>query len=224
MKTARIMISVTAFLAALAALLLSAPVSSGEINVVIEHNDTARATPGFTLKNIPSPSMNDAATKAEFMVVDGVQADHSGELASLHDGKLPTEEDQPDKNFFFLRGTDGGRLLMDLRSVVSLKQVNSYSWHPGSRGPQVYMLYASDGQSARFNAKPKQGIDPGKCGWQLVAKVDTRTKYGIAGGQYGVSICDSTGPIGKYRFLLFFISRTEGEDDFGNTFYSEIDG
>ena len=38
-----------------------------------------------------------------------------------------------------------------------------------------------------------------------------------------MSIADSTGAaIGKYRYLLFDISRTETDDDFGNTFYSEI--
>ena len=31
------------------------------------------------------------------------------------------------------------------------------------------------------------------------------------------------GALGKYRYLLFDISRTESDDDFGNTFYSEID-
>src|SRR5207244_5303969 len=52
--------------------------------------------------------------------------------------------------------------------------------------------------------------------------VDTRTKSGDGGGQYGVSISDSDGVLGKYRYLLFDMSRTENEDPFGNTFYSEI--
>ena len=43
------------------------------------------------------------------------------------------------------------------------------------------------------------------------------------GGQYGVSISDSGGAIGSYRYLLFVTSRNEDRDDFGNTFYSEID-
>ena len=25
--------------------------------------------------------------------------------------------------------------------------MNSYSWHPGTRGPQVYTLYGADGQA-----------------------------------------------------------------------------
>ena len=112
---------------------------------------------------------------------------------------------------------------MDLGSAIEIKEVNTYSWHPNTRGPQVYKLYASDGTAKDFNSKPKTGTDPAKAGWTLVATVDTRPKEGQGGGQYGVSIADSTGAaLGKYRYLLFDISRTEADDDFGNTFYSEI--
>ena len=95
---------------------------------------------------------------------------------------------------------------MDLGGALDLKQVNTYSWHPSTRGPQVYKLYASDGEADNFKAKPKRGTDPVKCGWKLIAKVDTRPKTGDGGGQYGVSISDSDGSIGKYRYLLFAMS------------------
>jgi len=67
--------------------------------------------------------------------------------------------------------------------------------------------------------------DPTKSGWKLLAVVDTRPKDGTdAGGQYGVSIADTAGAaLGKYRYLLLDCSKTESDDDFGNTFYSEID-
>jgi hypothetical protein len=113
--------------------------------------------------------------------------------------------------------------LVDLRRAIDIKQVNTYSWHPNTRGPQVYKLYASDGKDKVFNSQPKRGTDPRTCGWKLVAKIDTRPKDGQGGGQYGVSICDSNGTIGKFQYLLFDISRTEAIDPFGNTFYSEID-
>ena len=112
---------------------------------------------------------------------------------------------------------------MDLGGELKLQQVNTYSWHPNSRGPQVYKLYASEGKAGSFNAQPKRGTDPEQCGWRLLARVDTRPNEGHSGGQYGVSISDPQGTIGKYRFLLFDVSRTEADDDFGNTFYSEID-
>jgi hypothetical protein len=38
-----------------------------------------------------------------------------------------------------------------------------------------------------------------------------------------VSISESDGILGKYRYLIFDISSTESDDPFGNTFYSEID-
>ena len=103
-----------------------------------------------------------------------------------------------------------------------LTAVNSYSWHPDTRGPQVYKLYASDGTTEGFNAKPK-GVAPESCGWKLLANVDCRTSQNESGGQYGVSISDSTGSLGEWRYLLFAIQATESDDPFGNTFYSEID-
>ena len=135
----------------------------------------------------------------------------------------PREEDQPDRNFFFTQDEDGGRLAIDLGKAIEVKQVNTYSWHPNTRGPQVYKLYAADGAAPGFNAQPKRDTDPAKCGWKLFAAVDTRPKEGEGGGQYGVSISDSAGAIGKYRYLLFDIRATEKDDPFGNTFYSEID-
>ena len=53
--------------------------------------------------------------------------------------------------------------------------------------------------------------------------VDTRSKEGNDGGQFGVSITDSRGSLAKYRCLLFDCYVTEAGDEFGNTFYSEID-
>ncbi len=43
------------------------------------------------------------------------------------------------------------------------------------------------------------------------------------GGQFGVSITSQRGSLGKFRYLLFDFYVTEIADDFGNTFYSEID-
>lgn len=205
------------------ALLMSTVVSPGEIKIVIDHNANENATAGFKFKHVPSPSRGDAAAKAQFAIVDGQKDANGGDLDKLHDGAVPTEEDQPSANMFFNAGTDGGRLLIDLGRAIDIKQINTYSWHGGSRGPQVYQLYASDGKADHFNAQPKRGTDPEKCGWKLIAKVDTRPGTGEAGGQYGVSISDSEGTLGKYRQLLFDISRTETADPFGNTFYSEID-
>jgi hypothetical protein len=195
---------------------------SAEIKTTVNHNPNESATAAFKFKDVPSPSKTDVAKNAKFVIVDGERDENGGDVDKMNDGKAPTEEDEPAENFFFNAGTPGGRLLVDLDKVTEVRQINTYAWHPSTRGPQVYKLYASDGAATDFNAKPK-GIDPVKAGWKLLANVDTRPKEGTGGGQYAVSISDSEGPIGKFRYLLFDMSRTETDDTFGNTFYSEID-
>ncbi len=198
-------------------------VCRGAIQVVSERNENEAATVAFRFKNVPPPAKSDAAERASFTLVDGERDINGGDLIKLHDGRLPREEDQPAENFFFRAGSAGGRIQLDLGSAIAIKQVNSYSWHGGTRAPQVYWLYGSDGGAPGFQAEPKRGTDPETCGWKLLAKVDTRPKGEPLGGQYGVSISDSGGDLGTFRYLLFDISRTEGEDPFGQTFYSEID-
>jgi hypothetical protein len=202
------------------ALLLSLS-AQAELKVSVEHRT---AEPGFAFQSVPGPATNDAATKAQFSVVDGSADPNGGSLAVLHDGRLPAAEDEPDQNFFFRVGTDGGRIAIDLGSVIAVKQVCTYSWHASTRAPQVYTLYVSDGAGATFNAAPKRGTDPVSCGWKHLTSVDTRPKEGEEGGQYGVAVSDpASGLLGQYRYLLFDMDPTEKRDAFGNTFYSEID-
>lgn len=197
-------------------------VSYGEVRITSGRNDGS-ATAEFLFESVPAPSRSDAAAQARFAVVDGRPDGNGGGVEKLSDGKVPTEEDQPAENFFFRAGTDGGRLRIDLGRAIDVKQVNTYSWHPGSRGPQVYNLYGSDGKADGFDAAPGRGTDPLACGWKLIAKVDTRSEGRVEGGQYGVSIADSDGTLGTYQYLLLDVFRTETADPFGNTFYSEID-
>ena len=202
-------------------LILTAWAAHAEVKVTVERTTEAGAE--FRFKSIPSPIQNDLAASGRFSVVDGVSDPNGSSLRALNDGWLPTEEDQPARNFFFAAGEDGGRIQLDLGDLKDIKEVNSYSWHVADRGPQVYQLYGADGTADNFNATPKRGTAPEQCGWRLLAKVDTRPSEGEPGGQYGVSISDSAGGLGKYRYFLFDISRTENRDGFGNTFYSEID-
>ncbi|HZI33760.1 MAG TPA: basic secretory protein-like protein [Candidatus Binatia bacterium] len=204
-------------------LLLSSWSAQAETTVLADHVNNDNATPEFAFKTVPSPSPNDAATAARFTLVDGTPDQNSGGLDKLHDGGLPGSEDRPAENFFFRAGTDGGRLQVDLGKAVTIRQINSYSWHPGTRGPQVYKLYASNGKADDFKAAPKTGTDPEQCGWKFIAAVDTEPKSGEGGGQYGVSIFNPDGNLGDFQYLLFDIKAIEHDDPFGNTFYSEID-
>ena len=213
----------TQALLATAVLIASASLAVAEIKVVIERNNGDASAAAFQFQSVPRPSKNDAASRATFRVIDGERDANGGDLAQLHDGRLPREADQPSENFFFRQGADGGRVQVDLGQNTMIKQLNTYSWHPGTRAPQVYTLYASDGSAEGFNPTPKRGTDPASCGWKRIADVDSRRGAGEESGQHGVSISDSTGHLGPFRYLLFDIARTEGRDPFGNTFYSEID-
>jgi len=204
-----------------AALLACAASARPDITVVTGHNNNEEATAAFEFRRVPPPDGNSGAP-GKFTIVDGRGDPNGGGLEALNDGRTPTEEDQPEENFFFDAGTEGGRLRLDLGRATPIQQINTYSWHPGSRGPQVYKVYGASGEAAGFNPAPKRGTDPAGCGWTLIAAVDTRPNDGGGGGQYGVSIGDSSGRVGEYRYLLFDCSATEMEDDFGNTFYSEI--
>ena len=195
--------------------------ASGEVKPAIGRNPNAG--PDFKLENVPPPAKNDAAAKAKITVVDGTRDRNGGEVSVLNDGVIPRADDEPRSNFFFAAGTDGGRLLVDLGTAVDVKQVNTYSWHPGSRGPQVYRLYGSDGAAEGFDAQPKRTTEPNKAGWKLIASVDSRPQAVEIGGQYGVSVADPAGNLGNFRYLLLDVTPTEKEDGFGNTFYSEID-
>jgi len=202
-------------------LLIGAPLLS--VQVDFEHVPNRSATANFKFPTLPAPSKDDAASTARLTLVDGAPDEGSAELSALTDGKLPTEADEPGANFYFDAGTMGGRIRMDFAAPLEITQIISYSWHPNSRGPQLYKLYAADGSEQNLNLAPKRGIDPATCGWRFIATVSTIPKKGEDGGQYAASVTDSSGSLGKIRYLLFDCYVTELNDDYGNTFYSEID-
>jgi tetratricopeptide (TPR) repeat protein len=214
----------TSLLGALgAAVLLAGSAARAELRVVIDYNDWEHANPAFRFQRVPAPSRTNAATKAKFTLIAGERAEKGGSLDVLHDGQWPFHENQPASNFFFEAGTEGGRVLVDLGAVQPIQQVNTYSWHRNTRGAQVYKLYAADGNAKGFKPQPTKGTSPDQCGWHFLAQVDTRPVTGKLSGQYAVSIAEADGTLATCRYLLFDISRTESEDDWGNTFYSEID-
>ena len=200
-----------------------APAAPAQIKITIDHNPSATATSEFKFPRVPSPARDDAASRAKLTLVDGQLDSGGADLNALIDGMLPTSEDEPGANVFFNARSFGGRFRIDLGSAIEIAQVNSYSWHPSARGPQLYKLYVSNGSEPGLDLAPKRGVDPATCGWKFVATVSTIPERGEDGGQYGVSITDQSGSLGKYRYLLFDCWVTEAADDWGNTFYSEID-
>ncbi|HKV33057.1 MAG TPA: hypothetical protein VJP89_01920 [Pyrinomonadaceae bacterium] len=195
----------------------------GVISVICGFNPNATANREFKFNNAPSPVANDAAASAKLTLIDGNLDSGSAELNALIDGRLPTNEDDPGANVYFNAGSSGGRFRMDLGQGIEIAQVNTYSWHPSSRGPQLYKLYAAAGAEESLDLNPKRGIDPSTRGWKFITTVNTLPQQGEDGGQYGASVKDSSGSLGKYRYLLFDCYVTELYDNWGNTFYSEID-
>lgn len=211
-------------LIAAAAFGLLAVTAQGQTRIAIAHNDNQTANAEFKFASVPSPSQNDAAAKARVVIIDGEADSNGAEVTALIDGVLPTAPDQPRRNFFVTAGSGGARLLIDLSRLVDIARINSYSWHANSRAPQVYRVWGSDGSDPHFNAEPKANVDPRSCGWRVIATVDTRSEDASKdGGQFGVSIADPNGSLGRFRYLLFDCYVTEIADNFGNTFYSEID-
>ena len=190
-----------------------------DAKVTFEHNSTDVASREFKFKNIASPAKDDAGASAKLTLIDGDLDGGSAELAALVDGRLPHDEDEPGSNVYFRAGSSGGRFRMDFSTPLDIARLNTYSWHPSSRGPQLYKLYGATGSEPSLNLDPKRGVDPSTTGWKLIALVNTISDSGEEGGQYAASVSD----IGKYRYLLFDCYVTELYDNWGNTFYSEID-
>src|SRR5262249_52521098 len=147
--------------------------------VEVEHNH--EATAGFRFKTIPVPLKNDLASAGKLTIVDGVSDPNGSSLLALNDGGIPDQDDQPIRNFFFSAGGDGGRVQLDLGTATEVKEVDSYSWHPSDRAPQVYKLYGAAGAGTDFNPTPKRDTSPESCGWTLIAAVDTRAESGEPG-------------------------------------------
>src|SRR5882724_2716280 len=105
-----------------------------DAKVTVDHNAGYTETKEFKFKTVPSPAKDDAATKAKLVLVDGQLDGNSAVISALTDGRWPTVDDEPQANVFFDEATSGGRLMIDLGSAIDVAQVNTYSWHPNTRG------------------------------------------------------------------------------------------
>lgn len=175
--------------------LASAVAFGADMKLTVGHDYPGSA--GFKLPNVPRPSRSDAAAKARFSLVDGTIDPNSGGLAALNDGRLPANEDQPNRNFFFNANSQGGRLLLDLGKTIAIKEINTYSWHRDVRAAQIYTVYGSDSVVAAGTA-PKRGSDPDKSGWRKIDRVTISHLNEPLGGQNGASISGLDGLIGNY--------------------------
>jgi peroxiredoxin len=190
--------------------------------VRVEREPGASADAQTAYRDVPAPGPDTVSASALVTIVDGAPDGNSGQPHRLIDGRMPSVPDSPSQSFFFNTGTLEGRFRLDLPQLTSIQQINTYSWHTGTRAPQVYRVYGSDGSSKSLDPAPKIGTDPTTCGWTLIASVDTRPAKGTMGGRYAASIAAPKGTLGAYRQLLFVVFPTETNDEWGNTLYGEI--
>jgi len=93
-----------------ASVMLASSVSRAEISDVVDYNDWDRANPAFQFQHAPQPSQTDVATYAKSTIFAGERDENGGSVDVLHDGKLPSNENQPASNFFLSAGREAGRL------------------------------------------------------------------------------------------------------------------
>ena len=217
------------FVASLAVSLAYASSGLAEVQVVVDENQGMSATRLYRFPRVPSPVANDAGNLAKIRLVEGRRYGNGSTVRCLIDGKLPTGQDDPSSNFHFY-DTERGLLIFDLGKAVDIRQINTYSWHPRGRGPQVYSLYGAGEDATNLDLSPRQIKDLERAGWTRLAEVDTRDgafpkkSFPLIGGQYGVSIDDSEGQkLGTFRYLLFEILPTDPNRPGSHTFFSEID-
>ena len=210
------------FAAATATIGIAAAGVRAEVIATVDHVGHA-ATAAFKFDRVPAPVGDDLATNATVRVIGG-DLDRAGGESVLVDGKLPRNDDDPAANFYFASGTTGGRVRIDLGEAKDIGQINTYSWHNGNRGPQVYKIYVADGDEFGLKTEPGAYVDPANAGWTLLTSVSTAPADAASpGGQYGVSLNDDDNAVLAHaRYVLLDVSRTE-DDVNANTFFSEFD-
>lgn len=200
--------------------------SAALAEVVVQTEQLNPASPAWAFKTIPKPSKSDIAAGAKVTVVGNQFEPIAAEGAVLVNGLLPGDSlDLSEGALMSNASAKGGRIILDLGRVQPVAAVAAYSWHEwdvdaGSRGPQVFTLYASAAE------RP----DPNDLsGWTRIAQVDTRpNRTGEKwNGQHGVFIRDTKGTLGEFRCLLFAVEPTlspkQPAPALTHTLFSEID-
>jgi hypothetical protein len=168
-------------------------------------------------------------------------APDSGPVELLLDGRAQSTSDAPGESVFF-GNNQKGRILLDLGRAVTVREINTYSWHkyelvpPGhprrnSRTIQRYVLYGFEGEKP-----PPTAGDPMANGWKLISRVNSDAFFAVLPrvewpAQLAVSITGKEGQIGRYRYLLWEVHPTHVDAGPAttmkrsehNTFFGEFD-
>ena len=180
---------------------------------------TDRTNGDFNNLSMGPPSKDDYADQnskhgVEFTYVPGFgkpdpKAGAVGEkLPRLNDGLTAKNDDDLEHVFFI--NFNGARVLCDLKKEIDVGAVSTFSWHVRDRAPQRFTLWGSNKE------KPDAAEKDLKQNWTEIAKVDTQPLND--GGKHGSLIYNPAGSVGRYRYLLWQITKP------GNgTFFTEMD-
>jgi hypothetical protein len=196
---------------------------------ILTRIESGDGTEQFRFPTISPPSKEDIADQAKggarITVPQGKLRTPSSSTPNssvLIDGRGQTKQDSPRESLFFENGRYGS-LLMDLGRAVSIRKINSYSWHQHNRikdhrvrAYQGYVLYGFAGESP----PSAETVADRDSGWVRIARVNSDQFFQVnqkldRPAQQACSIFASKGELGKYRYLLWDVKAP--------TFFGEID-
>lgn len=149
-------------------------------------------------------------------VVAGDLGTGSGDVNKLLDGSGQNRSSNSASSVLFTSDTTTARILVDLQSVQSVYQLNTYSWHLSTQQNQVYDLYYSTESSAPISttAGATDSVELVVNGWIPLGSADSDYDTNTA-GQVGVSWSLASAPLDA-RYFLFDIKDPQA-------FWGEID-
>lgn len=196
---------------------------------ILTRIESGDGTEQFRFPTISPPSKEDTADQskggARITVPQGklrTPRSSTPNPSVLIDGRGQTKQDSPRESLFFEDGRYGS-LLMDLGRAVSIRKINSYSWHQHNRiedhrvrAHQGYVLYGFAGESP----PSAEAVGDKDSGWVRIARVNSDQFFQVhqkldRPAQQACSIFASKGELGKYRYLLWDVKAP--------TFFGEID-
>jgi len=196
---------------------------------ILTRIESGDGTENFRFPTISSPSKEDIADQskggARITVPQGklrTPRSSTPNPSVLIDGRGQTKQDSPRESLFFENGRYGS-LLMDLGRAVSIRKINSYSWHQHNRiedhrvrAHQGYVLYGFAGETP----PSAEAVADRDSGWERIARVNSDQFFQVhqkldRPAQQACSIFASKGELGKYRYLLWDVKAP--------TFFGEID-
>ena len=196
---------------------------------ILTRIESGDGTEQFRFPTISSPSKEDIADQskggARITVPQGkirTARSSTPNPSVLIDGRGQTKQDSPRESLFFENGRYGS-LLMDLGRAVSIRKINSYSWHQHNRiedhrvrAHQGYVLYGFAGETP----PSAEAVGDPDSGWVRIARVNSDQFFQVhqkldRPAQQACSIFASKGELGKYRYLLWDVKAP--------TFFGEID-